>query len=54
MGLISLLETEKEKAEGKRVGIFSYGSGCGAEFFLCQMKSGVGVSFGLALPGALG
>jgi hydroxymethylglutaryl-CoA synthase len=42
MGLISLLETEKEKAEGKRVGIFSYGSGCGAEFFLCQMKSGIG------------
>jgi hydroxymethylglutaryl-CoA synthase len=42
MGLISLLETEGEKSEGKRVGIFSYGSGCGAEFFLCEMKTGTG------------
>jgi hydroxymethylglutaryl-CoA synthase len=40
MGLISLLETEREHVEGKQVGIFSYGSGCGAEFFLCQMKTG--------------
>jgi len=39
MGLMSLLEQEKEKVEGKKVGIFSYGSGCGAEFFICDMKS---------------
>jgi hydroxymethylglutaryl-CoA synthase len=42
MGLASLLETEKDRVEGKRVGVFSYGSGCGAEFFLCQMKTGIG------------
>lgn len=42
MGLVSLLETEGEKVEGKRVGVFSYGSGCGAEFFLCQIKTGIG------------
>ena len=42
MGLVSLLEAEKEKIEGRRVGIFSYGSGCGAEFFLCHVKKGVG------------
>ncbi len=41
MGLVSLLETEGDKVEGKNVGIFSYGSGCGAEFFLCHMKSGI-------------
>jgi hydroxymethylglutaryl-CoA synthase len=41
MGLISLMETEREKLEGKRVGVFSYGSGCGAEFFLCCMKTGI-------------
>jgi hydroxymethylglutaryl-CoA synthase len=39
MGLISLLEAEREKAAGKKVGIFSYGSGCGAEFFVCQINS---------------
>ena len=42
MGLASLLETERERVEGKRVGVFSYGSGCGAEFFVCQMKTGLG------------
>jgi hydroxymethylglutaryl-CoA synthase len=41
MGLASLLETEQDRVEGKRVGVFSYGSGCGAEFFLCQMKTGL-------------
>jgi hydroxymethylglutaryl-CoA synthase len=41
MGLISLLETEGENVEGKQVGIFSYGSGCGAEFFLCRIKTGI-------------
>lgn len=42
LGLVSLLATEREKVEGKRVGLFSYGSGCGAEFLLCQMKKGIG------------
>jgi len=40
MGLVSVLENEGERVEGKRVGVFSYGSNCGAEFFLCQMKTG--------------
>ncbi len=39
MGLISLLENEREKTEGKRIGIFSYGSGCGAEFLLYNMQT---------------
>jgi len=38
MGLMSLLEQEKEKVAGKRIGIFSYGSGCGAEFFICDAR----------------
>ena len=42
MGLVSLLEAEKEKAEGKKIGLFSYGSGCGAEFFVCHIKPGIG------------
>ena len=41
MGLVSLLETEREKVEGKKIGLFSYGSGCGAEFFLCQINHGI-------------
>ncbi len=41
MGLASLLETERDRVEGKRVGVFSYGSGCGAEFFVCEMKTGI-------------
>jgi hydroxymethylglutaryl-CoA synthase len=42
MGLISLLENEREKTEGKRVGAFSYGSGCGAEFILYNIKTNIG------------
>ncbi len=42
MGLASLMENERERIEGKRIGIFSYGSGCGAEFLLYNMKSGIG------------
>jgi hydroxymethylglutaryl-CoA synthase len=42
MGLVSLLEAEGQKTAGKRVGIFSYGSGCGAEFFLCEIKTDIG------------
>jgi len=41
MGLVSLLQTEGKKMAGKRVGVFSYGSGCGAEFFLCHFKKGI-------------
>jgi len=41
MGLVSLLETEREKVEGKKIGLFSYGSGCGAEFFVCQINHGI-------------
>ncbi|MBN1849733.1 MAG: hypothetical protein JW932_14245, partial [Deltaproteobacteria bacterium] len=41
MGLVSLLETEGEKAEGKKIGLFSYGSGCGAEFFLGYIQPGI-------------
>jgi hydroxymethylglutaryl-CoA synthase len=42
MGLVSILESEREKAEGKKIGIFSYGSGCGAEFLLYNVKRGIG------------
>ena len=42
MGLVSLLEAEGKKAEGKKIGLFSYGSGCGAEFFLGQIKPEIG------------
>jgi len=41
MGLVSLLEAEREKVEGKKIGLFSYGSGCGAEFFLCHIRPGI-------------
>jgi hydroxymethylglutaryl-CoA synthase len=41
MGLVSLLEMEREKAGGKKAGIFSYGSGCGAEFLICNIKDNV-------------
>ncbi len=41
MGLVSLLEAEVDRMDGKQVGVFSYGSGCGAEFFLCRMKEGI-------------
>lgn len=41
MGLVSLLENEREKVEGKRIGIFSYGSGCGAEFLLYNMQKDI-------------
>ena len=41
IGFASLLENEKEKVGGKKIGIFSYGSGCGAEFLLYNMKSDV-------------
>jgi hydroxymethylglutaryl-CoA synthase len=33
VGLISLLETSQEDLSGKRIGFYSYGSGCVGEFF---------------------
>ena len=42
MGLVSLLESEREKLQNKKIGVFSYGSGCGAEFFLCRIQEGIG------------
>jgi hydroxymethylglutaryl-CoA synthase len=42
MGLVSLLENEREKAEDKRIGLFSYGSGCTAEFLLYRTKPNLG------------
>jgi hydroxymethylglutaryl-CoA synthase len=39
MGLVSLLESEREKAENKKIGIFSYGSGCTSEFLLYRTKT---------------
>ncbi len=39
MGLVSLLENEREKAEDKRIGAFSYGSGCMAEFLVYHTKT---------------
>lgn len=41
MSLISLMETIQEEMIGKNVGIFSYGSGCGAEFFIAHAGEGV-------------
>ncbi|MBN3562828.1 hydroxymethylglutaryl-CoA synthase [Aliamphritea spongicola] len=40
IGLVSLLENCKQNLEGKRVGFFSYGSGCVAEFFSGRVVAG--------------
>lgn len=40
LGLTSLLDHEQEKASGKRVGFYSYGSGCVAEFFSGVVQGG--------------
>jgi hydroxymethylglutaryl-CoA synthase len=42
MGLVSLLENEREKTEDKRIGAFSYGSGCMAEFLVYHTKTKLG------------
>jgi hydroxymethylglutaryl-CoA synthase len=42
MGLVSLLEQEREKAEDKRIGLFSYGSGCMAEFLVYHTNTNIG------------
>lgn len=41
MGLISLMDEKGKDLEGKTVGIFSYGSGCGAEFFPLHIGKGI-------------
>jgi hydroxymethylglutaryl-CoA synthase len=40
MALASMLHAEAASIEGSRVGIFSYGSGCGAEFFAARVALG--------------
>lgn len=40
IGLISLLENADQDLAGKRIGFFSYGSGCVAEFFSGTVQSG--------------
>ena len=40
VGLISLLDTAQEDLEGKRIGFYSYGSGCVGEFFSGVIQPG--------------
>lgn len=40
IGLCSLLENSAESLAGRRIGLFSYGSGCVAEFFTGVVQSG--------------
>jgi hydroxymethylglutaryl-CoA synthase len=42
LALASLLHAEAGQIEGQRVGLFSYGSGCAAEFFAGRVASGAG------------
>jgi hydroxymethylglutaryl-CoA synthase len=42
LALASLLETDAAQLEGRRVGLFSYGSGCGAEQFAGTVAAGAG------------
>jgi hydroxymethylglutaryl-CoA synthase len=42
LSLASLLEAEAAALEGQRVGLFSYGSGCTAEFFAGTVARGAG------------
>ncbi|MDB4970851.1 MAG: Hydroxymethylglutaryl-CoA synthase [Myxococcales bacterium] len=42
LALASLLEAEAAELEGKRIGLFSYGSGCCAEFFAGTVPAGAG------------
>lgn len=41
MSLVSLMEEKGKDLEGKIVGVFSYGSGCGAEFFPIYIGKGI-------------
>jgi len=42
LALASLLDIEAQPLEGQRVGLFSYGSGCGAEYFVGKVVQGAG------------
>jgi hydroxymethylglutaryl-CoA synthase len=42
LALASLLEAEATELEGKRIGLFSYGSGCTAEYFAGRIVPGAG------------
>jgi hydroxymethylglutaryl-CoA synthase len=42
LSLASLLEAEAGELEGRRVGLFSYGSGCAAEYFAGRVVAGAG------------
>jgi hydroxymethylglutaryl-CoA synthase len=42
LALASLLEAEAGELEGKRIGLFSYGSGCCAEYFAGTVQPGAG------------
>lgn len=42
LALASLLDVEAESLEGKRVALFSYGSGCAAEYFVGEVVKGAG------------
>ncbi|MBX3229065.1 MAG: hydroxymethylglutaryl-CoA synthase [Labilithrix sp.] len=42
MAVASLLSAEADALEGERVGLFSYGSGCVAEFFAARVARGAG------------
>ncbi len=53
LALASLLEAEAGQLEGQRVGLFSYGSGCTAEYFVGRVVEGAGAfadSLQLAAP----
>lgn len=42
LALASLLDSEATELEGKRIGLFSYGSGCTAEYFAGRVQPGAG------------
>ena len=55
LALASLLDAEADVLEGQRVGLFSYGSGCCAEFFAGRVVPGAGaLTARLALASPLG
>jgi hydroxymethylglutaryl-CoA synthase len=46
LSVASLLAAEASQLEGERVGLYSYGSGCGAEFFAARVAAGAGAFAG--------
>ena len=53
LSLASLLHAEAADLEGQRIGLFSYGSGCAAEYFAARVVRGAGAfaaSLDLAAP----